>query len=214
MAQGLGIRLILAALKASGRFRWAAGACPGLAGLIGLLAWGQGGLQADPPTAPPASARPVATGQRVPADNSRCYVCHINYDSEEETLTFLHARVGIGCVRCHGDSSRHSSDEDGLTAPDRMFAKSHIRFNCLGCHDWVQLVANDKTRLDRPDLQAKPDHQAVLDGIAPDRKFCTDCHGLQHRLSHRTRIWDKKTGQLLAKDATPRMLTEPTSPAR
>ena len=109
-------------------------------------------------------------------------------------------------IRIHGESSPHSTDEDGLTPPNFMFAKSRIRFHCLGCHDWVKLVASDKNRSDHKD---KPDHQAVLDGTVKDKKFCTDCHGPEHRLSHRTRVWDKKTGRLLLKDGTPRMVEEP-----
>lgn len=136
-------------------------------------------------------------------------VCHANYDADEERLTAVHARAGIGCVRCHGESSPHSTDEDGLTAPDRMFPKSQIRFHCLGCHDWARLVASDKARAGRAQLKDPPDHQAVLDGTARTKRFCTDCHGPDHRLSHRTRLWDKKTGRLLSKDATPRMVEGP-----
>lgn len=212
VAERLGIRLTPAATRALTNFRSLPVAGRGLLAVLGLWALALAGPRADPPGQSAQGSPSAAAAQSAPADNSRCYVCHANYDSEEETLTFVHARVGIGCVRCHGDSSPHSTDEDGLTPPDRMFPKSRIRFNCLGCHDWVKLVASDKTRADRADLQTKPDHQAVLAGTTSDKKFCTDCHGSEHRLSHRTRIWDKKTGQLLSRDATPRMLTEPASP--
>jgi len=141
------------------------------------------------------------------ADNSRCFVCHANYDFNEEKLALAHAQANIGCIRCHGDSPRHSTDEDGLTPPDRMYPPAHIRFNCLGCHDWVKLVASDKTKTNRADLKEKPDHQAVLDGTIQDKKLCTDCHG-EHRLGHRTRKWDKRTGKLIYRDSTPQMLKE------
>lgn len=148
---------------------------------------------------PPAPKGPVA-------DNSRCFVCHANYDFNDEKLAFTHAQANIGCVRCHGESSRHSTDEDGLTAPDKMFPLAHVRFNCLGCHSWVKLIESDKKKTDRKE---KVDHQAVLAGTAQDKRFCTDCHG-EHRLSHRTRIWNRRTGQLISKDATPRMLSDPS----
>src|SRR5512139_2059687 len=74
------------------------------------------------------AVRPAPKG--IVADNSRCFVCHANYDFNEEKLVFTHAAANIGCVRCHGESSRHSTDEDGLTAPDRMFPRPYIRFNC------------------------------------------------------------------------------------
>lgn len=152
--------------------------------------------------APPVLAGPLA-------DNSRCLVCHANY--EDEPLSVTHAKGNIGCVQCHGQSSPHSTDEDGLTAPDRMFRKGTLRFNCLGCHDWVGLVASDKTKLSRADLAEKPDHLAVLEGRAREKRFCTDCHG-EHRMYFRTRTWDKRTGVLTAKDGTPRML--PATPAK
>ena len=151
---------------------------------------------------PPAPKGPVA-------DNSRCFVCHANYDFNEEKLVFTHAQANIGCVRCHGESSPHSTDEDGLTAPDRMFPLPYVRFNCLGCHDSAKLVASDQARQNRADLKEKPDHQAVLDGTARDKKFCTDCHG-EHRLGHRTRKWDKRTSKLIYRDSTPQMLGDPS----
>jgi hypothetical protein len=137
------------------------------------------------------------------ANNTRCFVCHANY--EDEPLSVIHGTNNISCIRCHGECSPHSTDEDGLTAPDRMFRKSIIRFNCLSCHDWVKLVATDKQKVNRADLPEKPNHQAVLDGTARDKPFCTDCHG-EHRMFFRTRAWDKRTGVLVSKDGTPRML--------
>jgi len=151
---------------------------------------------------------PVGQGQpALPAgpvaDNSRCFVCHANY--EDEALSVTHAKANVGCIRCHGQSSPHSTDEDGLTAPDRMFRKEVLRLNCLTCHDWVKLLASDKTKVARTDLKEKPDHQAVLEGRVRDKRFCTDCHG-EHRMYYRNRVWDKRSGALVAKDGTPRML--------
>ncbi len=148
----------------------------------------------QPPPAPPTG--PVA-------DNSRCFVCHANY--EEEALSVTHAKANVGCIRCHGVSSPHSTDEDGLTAPDRMFRKEVLRLNCLTCHDWMRLIASDKTKVGRTDFQEKPDHLAVLEGRVRDKRYCTDCHG-EHRMYYRTRAWDKRSGVLTAKDGTPRML--------
>ena len=157
---------------------------------------------------PPEGTSITATQREGPvADNSRCFVCHANYDSEEEKLTVVHAKANIGCVRCHGESSPHSTDEDGLTAPDLMFAKSRIRFNCLGCHDWVKLVASDRKKTE---CKEEPDHLAVLNGTVTEKRFCTDCHGGEHRMSYRTRTWDKRTRKLLSRDATPKMLSDPS----
>ncbi len=164
-----------------------------LAGAVPQGALGEETKCVVPPSAP---STPVA-------DNGRCFVCHANY--EDELLSVTHAKANIGCVRCHGNSSRHSTDEDGLTAPDRMFPKAHVRLNCLTCHDWVKLVASDETRTNRTDLVEKPDHLAVLDGRNREKRFCTDCHG-EHRMFFRTKGWDKRSGALLFKDSIPRMV--------
>ena len=112
------------------------------------------------------------------ADNSRCYVCHMNYEVDE--LTSIHAKADIGCERCHGASDAHCSDEDNITPPDIMYPAEKINSFCKSCH---------------------PDGK-----LSGGRKFCIDCHG-EHRLSHRTRKWDKTTGRLLEDDNV-RMLTD------
>ena len=111
------------------------------------------------------------------ADNSRCYVCHINYQDDE--LASKHAKADIGCERCHGASNAHCSDEDNITPPDIMYPAEKINSFCKSCHPKAQLGG---------------------------KKYCTDCHG-EHRLSHRTRKWDKATGKLI-KDDKVRMMTD------
>ena len=131
-----------------------------------------------------------AEHQSEPADNSYCYVCHINYKSE--ALTLAHQKVGIGCEACHGMSDEHSSDENGLTAPDRMFASDKITAYCTGCHT-------------PDDLRKVEKHvKFVFADNNEDRKVCTDCHG-EHRLDNRTRKWNKDTGALVWKDGAPIM---------
>jgi hypothetical protein len=61
-----------------------------------------------------------------------------------------------------------------------MYPAQKINSSCKSCH---------------------PD--ATLGG---DKKYCTDCHG-EHRLSYRTRKWDKSTGELIEDDKV-RMLTD------
>jgi len=112
------------------------------------------------------------------ADNSRCYVCHINYQDDE--LTSLHAKADIGCERCHGASDAHCSDEDNITPPDIMYPAEKINSFCKSCH---------------PDAK-----------LGGGKKYCTDCHG-EHRLNHRTRKWDRETGNLIEDDKV-RMMTD------
>lgn len=124
------------------------------------------------------------------ADNSRCYVCHINYDGE--VLAVTHARADIGCERCHGSSDAHCSDEDNITPPDIMFPVAKIKPFCMGCHSREEINI--------------PVHKGVLVDTGTREGCCTECHG-EHRLSHRTRRWDKTTGKLIEDDKV-RMLTD------
>ena len=134
---------------------------------------------ADPPAAP-AKVAPE------PADNSYCLVCHSNY--EQEKLVCGHQPAGVGCEKCHGLSDKHSADEDNITPPDRMYPKDEINASCLACHEREKLIKD-------------ADHKDIYEAKAEaDDETCTECHGLQHRLKVRTRIWDKKTRKLISDD--------------
>lgn len=122
--------------------------------------------------------------EREPADNSYCYVCHTNY--QEESLAKTHASVGVGCESCHGMSDEHSADEDGLTPPGIMWPKKWINATCMECHPRDALVKQDG-------------HRKFLREPLPD-ETCSGCHGTEHRLKVRTRVWDKKTRKLLSCD--------------
>ena len=122
------------------------------------------------------------------ADNSRCHVCHLNFAMEKLAVT--HAAGDVGCEDCHGASDAHCSDEDNITPPEIMYPAEKINPSCLGCHG--ETIPKSKQ------------HKAVLAGTL--KKNCTDCHG-KHRMSHRTRRWNKETGELLSYDKV-RMLTE------
>lgn len=136
----------------------------------------------------PAEDSPAPTGPV--ADNSRCHVCHINYADEELAVT--HAKANIGCEECHGACDAHCSDEDNVTPPDIMYPLDKINSFCMTCHP------KDK-------IDTEP-HEAILAGADTEKKYCTDCHG-EHRLGHRTRRWDKETGELLEDDQV-RMMTD------
>ena len=111
-----------------------------------------------------------AQGSNGPeADNSRCFVCHINY--MEEDVAVAHARANIGCANCHGESDEHIADESWAsggngTAPDTMFPKPDINPFCMGCHV--------KEKIDT--VQHRPLFMNM------DKMVCTDCHG-QHRIT-------------------------------
>ena len=110
------------------------------------------------------------------ADNSRCFVCHINYMDEDIAIT--HARVDMGCANCHGDCDEHIADESWAsggngTAPDIMYPLSKINPFCMGCHP--------KDKIDTEQ------HKPLFAGTIKE-KYCTDCHG-DHRLTNRKCKW-------------------------
>jgi hypothetical protein len=141
-------------------------------------------LEDNPGLEEPASTEGPA------ADNSRCHVCHLNYSDEE--LAVSHARANIGCEQCHGASDAHCGDEDNITPPDMMYPKDKINSSCMACHPRESIDTEQ--------------HQPLFGGTAIENKYCTDCHG-SHRLSYRTRRWDKTTGELIEDDKV-RMTTE------
>ncbi|MBN2270913.1 MAG: hypothetical protein JXN61_09885 [Sedimentisphaerales bacterium] len=110
------------------------------------------------------------------ADNSRCFVCHINYAQEE--IAVIHARQDMGCAHCHGESDEHIADESWAsggngTAPDKIYTKDHVNPFCLGCH------SKDK-------LPEEPHKPVFADSNS--QKHCTDCHG-EHLLKERKTKW-------------------------
>ncbi len=110
------------------------------------------------------------------ADNSRCFVCHINYMQEDIAVT--HARHGMGCATCHGESDEHIADESWAsggngTAPEIMYPRPKINPFCMGCHT--------KEKIDTE--QHKP-----LFAAGATQMVCTDCHG-DHRLTNRKCKW-------------------------
>jgi hypothetical protein len=111
-------------------------------------------------------------------DNLRCFACHANYD--DEPLVLFHAGGGVACEKCHGESKKHTNDEDNVIAPDIMYAREKIAAACWECH---------------PEVKPPKGFQPV---VAEDaKKVCTDCH-FRHRLPQRQRVWDKATGKLLS----------------
>ena len=99
------------------------------------------------------------------ADNSRCFVCHINYVQEDIAVT--HARQDMGCAHCHGESDEHIADESWAsggngTPPEIMYRRPEINPFCLSCH------SRDKLPTEA--------HKGLFAGTGAE-KYCTDCHG-------------------------------------
>jgi len=110
------------------------------------------------------------------ADNSRCFVCHVNY--MQAVLDASHARANIGCKDCHGESDAHIADESWAsggtgTPPEVMYPRAKINPACMACHP------KDKIGTEQ--------HTSVFAGAAVE-KVCTDCHG-NHRLTNRRCKW-------------------------
>lgn len=118
----------------------------------------------------------ASTATEEGADNSRCFVCHLNYASDDLAVT--HARAAIGCADCHGHSDAHIDDESWAsggngTAPEIMYRLEEVNEFCMGCHS--------KGTIDTVQ------HTALFAGTS-EQKYCTDCHG-DHRLDYRRCKW-------------------------
>ena len=110
------------------------------------------------------------------ADNSRCFVCHLNY--VQELIAVVHAKANIGCVGCHGNCDAHIADESWAsggngTAPGIMYPREKVNPFCMGCHPKDKMPAAG--------------HAAFFAGTAKETS-CTDCHG-KHRLATRKCRW-------------------------
>ena len=108
------------------------------------------------------------------ADNSRCFVCHANF--QKEVLVVTHAKAQIGCSKCHGACDAHIDDESWTsggkgTAPDKMYVRSKVIPFCVTCHDMSASAA-----------------PACLFPQMKEKKVCTDCHG-KHHLAKRKCKW-------------------------
>ncbi len=161
--------------------------CALVAVVIALSAWAaeQGEKSAADVPAATASTQPAG-----PADNSYCLTCHMNMN---EDLTKQHQKVGIGCANCHGESDKHSSDENNITPPDVMYPASKIYGACVKCHEEEKLIK-------------RAEHDPMF--IPRKREqSCTECHG-KHKMSVRTRRWDKLTRKLISDDGV-RMVQDP-----
>jgi hypothetical protein len=148
--------------------------------------------QVLPPNTNQTTAKPAAP---KPANNSYCLTCHANFKNED--LSRCHQLVGVACAKCHGESDAHSSDEDGLTAPDIIYSHDAINAACYQCHARSKMEAVE-AHLPEPKNNGKS-------------LVCTECHG-NHKLVVRTRRWDKTTRKLLSDDGVRMMQTN--SPAR
>lgn len=175
------------------------GAAAALAGLLALSSAALSGPR-TPVRKPAPKAK--ASAKVEPADNSYCFACHVNF--KREVLAETHRKAGVGCAKCHGESDKHSSDENNITPPDTMYAPERINAACSACHTPAKLAA---AGVKRPN----PAHRALIVAAARGAKAamrpsptCTTCHG-SHRLPVRTRRWDKTTRKLISDDGV-RML--------
>jgi hypothetical protein len=134
---------------------------------------------------PPAkTAKTAKTGQKM-ADNSPCFVCHVNFAEEE--IALQHSQVGVGCVDCHGASYAHRNDENNTTPPDTIYPARKIDAACEKCHPQHNAPAKKVIATWQKRCPEKKDAKALV---------CTDCHG-HHRLAIRTVRWNKETRELL-----------------
>jgi len=117
--------------------------------------------------------------------NGGCYVCHGNYRTE--SLVQSHAKEKVGCIECHGESLPHQIDEFHRTPPEKMYARHNVEKMCAKCHEDHDAPARKVIERWQQRCAAKANAKEAV---------CTDCH-FEHRLSSRTVVWDKRTGELI-----------------
>jgi len=120
------------------------------------------------------------------ADNSFCFVCHVNFKTEE--FVVYHEVAGVGCMKCHGESLGHADDEGHITPPDVMVAKGEVNASCgqAKCHP-------------EADMKKEIGHRPFYAGAEGGKTYCTDCHG-EHRIEIRQRRWDRVSRKLIWRD--------------
>ena len=154
---------------------------------------GPGTVEPEPANVDESDESPDKGNQTEAADNYYCFVCHINFQEEELSLT--HQLAGVGCEDCHGQSMEHSSDEDGLTPPEIIYSADKIKPFCMTCHNLDDLILTEH-------------HEPLFAGTDEQSKWtCLKCHG-SHLMEVRTRRWDKKTRKLIWDDGV-RMMKNP-----
>jgi len=148
--------------------------------------------QTGPASAAPSQNDDYYAKPAVFVANPFCRACHVDFDGEK--LVLVHESAGIGCERCHGESLRHRSDEANVTPPELMYAKERINPTCMMCHPRHTI---DHVQDHQPILQAGLSVFQEASSDTNARKYCTDCHGRQHRMQNRTTRWNKATGELI-----------------
>lgn len=147
------------------------------------------GNAAKPIAKPSVSSTKPAT--KAAADNSICFVCHL--ELQKEQLTVSHQAENIGCVRCHGSSADHMHDEMLMTKPDQLFGRQEVDAMCGKCHEepHKEKAKEVKAFLDQWRGKDRPNGRVVS-----DRSICTDCHGTHNIVKA---LGAKKTQQQEAK---------------
>jgi len=106
-----------------------------------------------------------------PGDNSRCLLCHMNFQAEE--LVAQHLVQGITCADCHGASSEHRNDETSRTKPDILFGRAEVAPSCLACHEEHKYPDRVAAFLEKWVGKTRPNGRLIL-----RQAMCTDCHGI------------------------------------
>lgn len=145
-----------------------------LAGALALA-----GCNADktaPKPAAPARETPATpTGKKTAQSNASCVQCHQNL--QQEMISRVHERHGVGCMDCHGASSAHL--ESRRNKPDVVFARADVPAYCHRCHGEHEHPQKVKAFLEQYQEKEAPSGRVLL-----ANPVCTDCHGQHNRIQH------------------------------
>ena len=122
---------------------------------------------ADGPPDPAAGGAKVAA---KPANNADCLTCHMDFKAE--LITVRHAKAGVGCTGCHGESLAHGDDEFNITPPDVLFGRAEVKPFCRTCHKTHKTGEVYTAFVKKWHSNRRPNGRMILDDST-----CTDCHG-------------------------------------
>ena len=141
----------------------------------------------SPRTARASGPEAKQSGGELGADNTLCYVCHLDLKTEE--ITTSHLAEDVGCTKCHGKSAEHMHDEMLMTKPDQLFGRLEVEGMCGKCHEDPH---EDKAAEVEAFLHQWRGRERPNGRMINEVSICTDCHGTHNIVTEMGSKTEKK----------------------
>jgi hypothetical protein len=117
----------------------------------------------------------VAVGTRAQQPvHELCRPCHT--ETTADFVSHPHAKNGLSCDTCHGESVRHRESAGGAD-PDRIAAPDQVPALCGGCHDRAVENAGGASTTLLGQYQASKHGVFVAERSKVRAPHCATCHG-------------------------------------